>query len=373
MKNDPARTYHRWRLILASVRLLAAGMVLGVATWVLARTRLLPAPANRGELVLLLAVELGLLGAVLGLATAPLTVAAAYWLPRRAGLLHQPWPRWVLDRAKGLAIRAPLGVLALLAVYALLSTTSLWWLGAAVLFFAGRVIGVAVTPTWLLPLFYRLTPLADAGLCDRVLALAARARVPVLGVWVGDQSRKSRTANATVTGLGRTRRIILWDTLLARFTPNEVEFVLAHELGHHVHGDIPRMLLLDGALLLATFGLMDPLLHISVAAWGWSGVADPAGLPWLLLLLNGFGLAGTPLRNTFSRRLERRADDFAVAITGNVAAAAGTITRLGSLNLAERRPHRLVEALLYTHPSIDRRLARLGSPAPPEGRGHPRG
>ena len=94
-----------------------------------------------------------------------------------------------------------------------------------------------------------------------MLALAARANVPVLGVWVGDQSRKSRTANGTVTGIGRTRRMILWDTLLTQFTPDEIEFVLAHELGHHAHSDVRRGLLLDGALTLAKFWIADGLLR----------------------------------------------------------------------------------------------------------------
>jgi STE24 endopeptidase len=362
---DPARTYHRWRLILAGARLLVSGTVLGLATWALAHARLLPAPTDLGELARAVVVELALLGAVLELATAPLTITAGYWLPREFGLLHQPWRRWVLDWAKALAIRAPLGLLALLAVYVLLWSTSRWWLAAAALFFAGRVIRVAVTPIWLLPLFYRLTPVDDAGLRDRLLALAARAGVPALGVWVGDQSRKSRTANATVTGIGRTRRIVLWDTLLAQFTPDEIELVLAHELGHHVHGDIRRALALDGVLLLGTFWLTDALLRQSVGVWGWSGIADPAGLPWLLLILNGLGLVAMPIRNTFSRWVERQADDFAVATTGNAAAFVGAIERLASLNLAERRPPRLEEALLYTHPSVDRRLARLRPPAPP--------
>jgi STE24 endopeptidase len=154
-------------------------------------------------------IEGTVLGAVLQVATAPLIFLAGYRLPRRFGLLHQPLSRWLLDRAKATAIRALLALLGFEIVYALLWTTPLWWLVAAAVFFAGHVLHEAVAPIWLMPLFYRLTPLEDAALRERLVALAARAGVPVLGVSVGDQSRRSRTANGTVTGIGRTRRIVL--------------------------------------------------------------------------------------------------------------------------------------------------------------------
>jgi STE24 endopeptidase len=355
---DDARRYHRTRLALAAANALASGCVLALGTG--AATRLLrpPMPARWVDLAAIVAIELAVLGAARELVTAPLTVAAGYRLPRRFGLLHQPWRRWLVDRAKATAIRAGLGLVSFEILYALLWTTPLWWLAAAAVFFAGDVLRVAVAPVWLMPLFHRLTPLQDPALSARLVALAERARVPVLGVWVGDQSRKSRTANGTVTGIGRTRRMVLWDTLLARFPPEEIEFVLAHELGHHAHGDVRRVLALRGALLLAKFWIADRLLALGGALWGWRGLADPAGLPWLALVLLGLGLAAAPVINAYSRRIEGQADDFALAATGNVAAFVGAIERLAALNLAERRPSRLEELLLYTHPSIERRLAR---------------
>jgi STE24 endopeptidase len=366
--SDDARTYHRARLIFAAATVLAGAGVLALGV---RATALLPPPAPRRwiDLAGIVAVELALLGAARELVTAPLTVAGGYWLPRRFGLLHQPWRRWLLDRAKATLIRAGLGLLAFEILYALLWVAPLWWLAAAVVFFAGDVLRVAVAPIWLMPLFHHLTPLQDRALAERLTALAERARVPVLGVWVGDQSRKSRTANGTVTGIGRTRRMVLWDTLL-RFPPEEIEFVLAHELGHHAHDDVRRILLLRGALLLAKFWIADRLLALGVAWWDWRGIADPAGLPWLALMLLGLGLAAAPLVNAYSRRIERQADDFALATTGNVAAFVGAIERLAALNLAERRPSRLEEWLLYTHPSTERRLARHAprsrGPAPAE-------
>ncbi len=354
---DRARVYHRWQLTLSVVKLVLSAAVLAFATWVLALVRP-PATSGGADLALLVAIELAVLAVALGVSTAPLTFVSGYWLARRFGLLHQPFERWLLDRLKAAAIGGALVLLAFEILYPLLAHTPLWWLAATAIFFAGYVLLATVAPIWFLPLFYRLTPLQDAPLRERLLALAARIGIPVVGVWVANQSKKSKTANAALTGIGPTRRVILFDTLIGRFTPDEIECVLAHELGHHVHGDVLRGLLVQGALTLVTFRLADPLLRVSATAWGWSGVADPAGLPWLALVLMGLGVVAAPLGNAFSRWVERQADDFALATTGNVPAFVGAMERLAALNLAERRPNRLKEILLYSHPSIDRRIAR---------------
>jgi STE24 endopeptidase len=233
-----------------------------------------------------------------------------------------------------------------------------WWLAAGVVLVAMQVLVAFVFPVWLVPLFYRLVPLDDEDLGRRLLALAARAGVPAIGVWVADQSRKSRTANAALAGLGRTRRILLFDTLVTRFTPAEVASVLAHELAHHVHRDVWRGLGVQAALTLLALWIADRLLQVGVSIWGLEGPADPAGLPWLALVLLGVGLVTMPLVNAWSRHLERQADDFALHLTGDVDAFVGAMDRLASLNLAERRPHRVKEVLFYSHPSIDRRIAR---------------
>lgn len=356
--DEGARAYHRWRLILSAARLGVTTIVLALATHLATGVARPPHPAHWPALALIVLIELAVLGAAVQLAAAPLIVLAGYRLPRRVGLLHQPWRHWLIDRARGLAISGALALVAFEILYALLWLTPRWWIAAAAVFFAGYVLRTAIAPIWLFPLFYRLTPLGDQGLRDRLLALATRARVPVLGVWVGDQSRKSRTANGTVTGIGRTRRMILWDTLLRQFTPDEIEFVLAHELGHHANGDVRRMLLLQGALALGKFWLADRLLRLGARRWGLDGLEDPAGLPWLALVLMGLGLAAAPIVNAYSRRIEAEADDFAVGLTRNVPAFVGAMERLAALNLAERRPSRLREFLLYTHPSVDRRIAR---------------
>ena len=354
-----ARRYHRLRFALGLLGLLLAIAYLTTLLWTGASVGLAAAAAawtSRPWLQLIL-----VLGAVaLGwrLLTLPLTWLGGYWLPRRYGLLHQPFSRWLWDGAKAAAIGGALSLAGAELAYSLLRLTPWWWLLSAVAFFGVTVLLTLVAPVWLLPLFYRLEPLAEGPMRARLVALAARAGVPVLGVWVGDQSRKSRTANAAVTGLGRTRRIILFDTLLSEFTEDEVEAVLAHELAHHAHADMWRGLAAHGALTVATFWVADRLLTAGAARLGLAGPADLGGAPLVGLIFLGAGLVALPLTNGWSRRLERQADDFAVRVLGRPDAFIAAMERLARLNLAERSPHPLKETLLYSHPAIDRRIAR---------------
>jgi STE24 endopeptidase len=359
-----ADRYHRLQLWLGLfgfgislaylVALLLTGAGHAVALWA---ARITPAAWAQVALVTL---ALGLGHGALGMAV---TLARGFWLPRRYGLLHQRLRAWLADRLKALLIGGALSLAAVEIAYGLIALTPYWWLVAAGIFLVVQIALTAVLPIWVVPLFYRLSPLADAELRERLLALARRAHVGAVGVFVADQSRKSRTANAAVVGIGHTRRIIVFDTLLSGFTPEEIESVLAHELGHHVHGDIRRGLLVQGVLLLVTARLAALGLDAGVPLLGLAGPADPAGLPWLALVLLALGLIQLPLGNGFSRWIERQADDFALATTGNAPAFIGAMERLAQLNLAERRPNRLKEIVFYSHPAPERRIerARAGS------------
>ncbi len=353
--SDQATVYHRWQFWLGVSNLLITVAYLAVILHG-GFARLAPTPPLPWWLhVAALAIALGI---GLTLLTLPLDLTRGYWLPKRFGLLHQPLGRWCWDRVKAGAIGGTLALLALEVVYGLLCISAAWWFWAALILFAGSLLLTLVVPVWIVPLFYRLVPLEDAALKERLLDLARRVGVAVIGVWVADQSRKSRTANAALTGLANTRRIILFDTLVTHFTPDEIESVLAHELGHHVHGDVRRGLLIQGAILLATFWATNQLLRIGSDWFGLGGPADPAGLPLLALILLLLGLVATPLTNGFSRWMELQADTFALKITRNPQAFIGAMDRLASLNLAERRPHRVKEFFLYSHPSINRRIER---------------
>ncbi|MGH7263247.1 MAG: M48 family metalloprotease, partial [Candidatus Rokuibacteriota bacterium] len=301
-----ARRYHRRQLCLTvagfviTVLVLAAWTATGLAA---AAAHLARSLAWRPAAVLAMAAVVG--GSCVAV-TFPLEVVGGFLLPRRAGLLAQRFAGWLADQAMGWLVGGVLGLFAVELVYALLAwSPAWWWLLAAAALAAASLLLAAVVPVWLVPLFYRLTPLPDPAVRARLLSLAARVGVAAADVSVADVSRKGRTANAAVVGLGRTRRILVSDTFLARFPADEIEVVLAHELAHHARGHLAQGLTLQALLLAGVLALAHVGLARLARPAGLTDLADPAGLPLLALLLTGAGLLATPLAAGWSRRLER--------------------------------------------------------------------
>ena len=289
----------------------------------------------------------------------PLDYYSGHVLPRRYGLSTQTRAAWALDELKGTALSLVFEVVAVVAIYALLAASpDLWWLWAGLGMLVFTVLLANLAPILLLPLFYKLTPLPDGEVKRRALALAERARTRVRGIYAMKMSEKTTAANAMVMGLGNTRRIIIGDTLLDHYTPDEIEVVVAHELGHQVHRDIPKLIAMQtvatlGGLFVASLALA-AILHADPR---YHGLADPATLPLLGVALGVFSLVTMPLVNGVSRWIETQADVYALETTGKTAAFISAMTRLANQNLAELEPAPWVEFLLYNHPSIGKRLA----------------
>lgn len=290
---------------------------------------------------------------------APLSYYSGYILPHRYGLSTQALGGWLLDLVKGLAISLPLELAAVLFVYWLLAVAPLsWWFwtGLAVLVFTALLANLA--PILFLPLFYKLTPLPDGDVKRRALELAARARTKVRGIYSMNMSSKTTEGNAAVMGLGNTRRIVIGDTLLQHYTPDEIEVVLAHELGHQVHADIPKLIIFQTLTTLGGLYLVNVALHAVVGnVTLYHGLADPATMPLVGAVLGIFGLVILPLTNGFSRWVEHQADIYALDSTGKTDAFISAMTRLANQNLSELDPNPLVEFLLYSHPAIGKRVA----------------
>ncbi|HEY7068355.1 MAG TPA: M48 family metallopeptidase [Chloroflexota bacterium] len=298
--------------------------------------------------VLLLAYRLVLL---------PLGYFAGYRLARRYGLTTQTTAGWALDWVKVTAIGVTIGTLVAVLFYACVGLLGAhWWWVYALVLTGAVVLFTYVTPYLLLPLFYRLRPLEQGPLVERIDALFARAGVRQPRIAAIDLSARTTAANAAVIGLGTSRRVVLGDTLLESFTLDEIETVVAHELGHHVRGDVWRGLALEiGAIWLGVaLGalLMDPVF----AVFGWGDWRAPANLPQLALLVELAGLAALPLGNAFSRHVERTADRYALDLTRQPAAFAAAMRKLASQNLIEPEPPRWAEWLLYTHPPVAQRI-----------------
>jgi STE24 endopeptidase len=355
-----AREYARVRRRLMVVDLLlggaylvvwvAAGWHTALRDWVNAIT---PLPALR---VLIYAAAFGVPYMLLDL---PLSYFSGFVLPHRYGQSTQSLGGWVGDQLKGLGLSVALGVPLLEVVYWLLrAAPDIWWIVAGGVMLLFTVVLSALAPVVIAPLFYKFTPLDDEDLAARLTRLAERAGYEVKGVYRFDMSTRTKSANAAVMGLGATRRIVLGDTLLENFTPDEIETILAHELAHLVHKDMPLSIAINSALVLASFYAAHLALNWAVGAFGLEGLADPAGMPIFALVTGVVGLIAMPLGNAFSRWRERMADGYALRTTSKPAAFADAMTRLANQNLGELDPERWVVLLLYSHPPINERIGR---------------
>ncbi len=300
----------------------------------------------------------------------PLSYYAGYHLPHRFGLSTQTHQGWISDRLKGAMISALLGTPLLLGLFALLrSAPATWWLWGAAGYAIFGIILTALAPVLLMPIFYKFKPLSDeyAELEQRLLKLSKLAGTRVQGVYAFDMSRRTRAANAALAGLGRSRRIILGDTLLEHFSAEEIETILAHELAHQVHKDIPLGILLQVPVTFLFFYATHLMLGWAIPILGLEGLSDPASLPLLGLSFAALGLISMPLSNAWSRWRERMADSYALDLTRKPAAFISAMTRLANQNLAEVEPEAWVVWLLHSHPPLSQRIQRAQRWAASEG------
>ncbi len=292
------------------------------------------------------------------LLTAPLSYYSGFILPHRYGLSTMKLSGWLGDLFKGLVLGLVLEGLAIELVYALLAfQPDSWWLWVAIVMLFFSVIMANLAPVLILPLFYKFSPLPEGDLTKRLLALADRAHTRVRGVFTMQMSSKTTAANAALMGLGNTRRIVIGDTMLDRYTPDEIEVVLAHELGHHVHRDLWKLIISQSALTLVGLYVVNLILHWAVNTQHYyPGLADASTIPLLLALIGAYGLIIMPIGNSYSRRIEYQADEYALQSTSMVEAFKGAMKRLANQNLSDVEPSPLIEFLFHDHPSVGKRL-----------------
>ncbi|MFN2198898.1 MAG: M48 family metallopeptidase [Anaerolineales bacterium] len=289
----------------------------------------------------------------------PLSYYSGFVLPHRFGQSTQDLRGWIIDQVKGLLISAVFGLLILEIVYWLLrEQPETWWLWLTAFMFLFNVLIANLAPVLLFPVFYKFSPLDEqhADLAARLTQLAQSANAAIKGVYQFDMSSRTKSANAALVGLGNTRRILLGDTLLAEFTDDEIETVMAHELGHHVHRDLPLGILVESGLVLVGFYLAALVLNGGVELFGFYAPGDIATLPLLGLVLGLYGLITMPLSNAWSRWRERLADRYALECTHNGPAFASAMIRLANQNLADADPESWVVLLLYSHPPLRERI-----------------
>lgn len=300
----------------------------------------------------------------------PLSYYSGFVLEHRFGLSTQTLRAWLIDVAKSGALGIVLGGIVIEVIYAvlrgdlplpLLSTGGAgggWWLWATAFMILFQIVLANLAPVLIFPIFFKFKPLDDTELVARLTALAKHAKARVRGVYTMMLSEKTTEANAALMGLGNTRRIVLGDTLYANYSHDEIETILAHELGHHVHRDIGWSLVFESLTTLIGFFIADAFLKWSIAQLGYASIADLAAFPLFGLALGVFGLVTTPIGNAFSRWREAMADDYALQTTRNAPAFISAMEKLANQNLAELEPEAWVEWLLYSHPPIGKRIAQ---------------
>lgn len=296
--------------------------------------------------------------AALELLTLPVSFWSGFVLEHRYGLSNQTFWRWLRQRHVGWLVGATIGLPLLLGGYAILwNTGDYWWLVAAGGWLLVTLVLGQLLPVVVLPLFYKVTPLDDPPLLERLRRLAAGTGLTVQGIYRLHLSEETKKANAALAGLGRTRRVLLGDTLLDGFSPDEIEVVFAHEVGHHVHKHLPKLIGLSVVVAAVGFWLLNVLGRRLAPELGYPSFQDPAALPLLMLLFSLFGLLTEPALNAISRHFERQCDRYALRRTCRPDVFRGCFAKLARLNKSDPDPNPLLVWFDYDHPPIRQRLA----------------
>lgn len=287
----------------------------------------------------------------------PLNFYEGYIIEHKFRLSNQTIWGWLKDKLKSFFISLLLSLIIIEITYLLLrKADSYWWIWAGILWILFSIVLNHLAPIILIPIFFKLTPLNNPELVDRLKVLAQKVGAKIVGVFEIDLSRRTKKANAAFTGIGNTKRIILSDTLLKEYSPEETEVILAHELAHYHYKHIWKLL---GIGIISTFiglGIVHKALTASVIKMGFPGISDIGTFPIFAIVLFIFMLFILPINNTFSRRLERKADKFAIEITDNPNAFINSMNKLAYQNLSNKTPNKIIHLLLHSHPSISSRI-----------------
>lgn len=306
---------------------------------------------------LVLIMYVSILGVIIYLLELPLNFYNGFTLEHKFKLSNETLSHWVGDEIKRSIISVVFFFAVIFLVYfALRNFPDIWWLivGAA-----SAVISLIINqifPILLIPIFFKQTPLKDETLKNRLIELSKKAGTFVRGIFEIDLSKKTKKGNAALCGIGRTRRIILGDTILKDYTPEEIELVLAHEMGHHKLNHIWKSFFMSTAATFMALFFADWLLKSFAALFHLGAICDISGFPILALGVLVFDTFASPLSNTYMRRLERAADIFALKLTGKPREFISMMEKLSSQNLRLVDPGKLAEVFLYNHPPVSKRI-----------------
>jgi len=299
-------------------------------------------------------------GIVMGIIFLPFSYYSGFYLEHKYNLSNQTFLKWMWENAKGLLVSAIIGLPVLLFFFYVINRyEELWWLPLAIGLFFFSVILARLVPIIILPIFYKVTPLENENLKSKIEKLANQAGIMVKNIYSFNMSKNTKKANAAFTGLGKTKRILLGDTLLNSYTEDEVETVIAHELGHYKKKHIVKNLFIGTFTSFFILYVIATLYNWSLAWFGFARINQIAALPILALWGMIIGMLLTPLTNIISRKFEYEADEYAIVSTNKVSSFVSVLEKLTEQNLGDKNPHPFVEWFFYSHPSINKRIAAI--------------
>jgi STE24 endopeptidase len=303
---------------------------------------------------LLFILIIGLCFSIIGL---PFDFYGSYIIEHRFGLSNQTVLKWIWERLKSTLISLLIGIpIAIVFYFLILRMGDKWWIFFSCFIFIISVFLARIAPVVIFPLFYKFTKIEDDELMGRLEKILSEVNIKINGIFSFNMSKDTKKANAGFTGLGKSKRIILSDTLIEKFTPEEISVVFAHEAGHYKHRHIIKNIVFSTVVIFVSFYVCSLLHSLTIKAMGFEHIYDLAALPALVFYLTLAGLIMMPVTNYISRRYEFQADEFAIKITSNADAFISTMEKLAEINLANKSPHPVVEFFLYSHPSINRRI-----------------
>ena len=286
----------------------------------------------------------------------PLNFYAGYTLEHKFSLSKQKISSWLIDQLKSGILGYIIFLILILGFYWVLGNFDQWWLVISILWIVFSVVLAKLTPVLIIPLFFKYKKLEDEVLRQRIFNLAQKMQVKLMDVFEIDFSKKTLKANAAFTGMGKTKRVILADTLKDKYSHDEVEAILAHEFAHFQRKHILKLIAINSLLTLGLFYLIFKTNVYFLGAFKLSSLAQLASLPLVFLYFALFGIILQPLEAYVSRRFEREADALALKTTQNKEAFISLMDKLASQNLADRNPHPLIKFFFFDHPPIDERI-----------------
>jgi len=286
----------------------------------------------------------------------PFNFYSGFILEHKFNLTKQKIWTWAGDEIKSAVLSYIISLVLILTFYWVLGSFSQWWLVISIFWIIFSIVLAKLTPILIIPLFFKYKKLEDQILRQRILDLAGKMRVKIFDVFEINFSKKTLKANAAFTGMGKTKRVLLADTLRDKYTHDEVEVILAHEFAHYKLKHIIKLIAINSLVTLGLFYLIFRTNGYFLSIFKLNSLSQLAALPLVFLYFILFGIITQPLGAFVSRIFEREADSLALKVTGSKEAFISLMEKLASQNLADRSPHPLIKFFFFDHPPIDERI-----------------